>query len=137
MAAAVFNDAKRAFLAGEIDLDAHTIQAALVTGYTPDIDTDRYWTDISGNEESGAGYSAGGETVGSKVITLESGTDAGLFDAADITWSGLDVGTPSHVILYNDSHANKVLIAYFEISTPSNGGDYTIQWNANGILAIS
>ena len=133
----VYNEAKRAFLAGEIDLDAHTIKVALVTGYSPDIDTDLGWSDISGDEESGTGYTAGGATLASKAVTLDSGNDYGKFDAADVTWSGLDVGTPSHAVMYDDSHASDALIAYWELTTASNGGDYTLQWHADGILTLA
>lgn len=133
----VYNEAKRAFLAGEIDLDAHTLKLALVTGYTPNIDTDHDWSDVSGDEVSDASYAAGGATLASKVVSLDSGNDYGKFDAADVTWSGLDVGTPSHAVLYDDTHASDVLIAYWVLSTASNGGDYTIQWHSDGILTLA
>lgn len=133
----VYNEAKRGLLAGEIDLDGHTLKVALVTGYSPNIDTDHNWADISGDEESGSGYVAGGATLANKAVTLDSGNDYGKLDADDVTWSSLDVGTPSHAILYDDTHASDILIAYWELTTASNGGDYTLQWHADGIITLA
>ena len=133
----LYNEFKRALLAGEIDLDAHTIKVALVTGYTPDTDAHTGWSDVSGDEVSGMGYSAGGEALANKAVSLESGDDRGKFDADDVTWSSLDAGTPSHAILYDDSHASDALIGYIEISTASNGGDYTLQWSSDGIVYLA
>jgi len=137
MAGVAYNEVKRALLAGEIDLDAHTLKIALVAAYTPNIDTHNGWADISANEESGTGYTAGGKTLASLAVTEDTTNDRGKFDAADVTWTGLDVGTPSHAVLYDDTHATKCLIAYWPITTASNGGDYTLQFHADGILLLS
>jgi hypothetical protein len=134
---AIYNNFKEQVLNGEFDLTDDTIKVGLVTGHSPDIDTHTQWSDVSGDEESGAGYSAGGETLGSKAVTQDNDNDRGKFDAADVTWSGLDVGTPSHAIMYDDTHASDLLIAYWELSTASNGGDYTLQWHANGIILLT
>jgi hypothetical protein len=59
------------------------------------------------------------------------------FDANDVTWTGLDVGTPSHAILYDSTPSETCLIAYWEVTTASNGGDYTLSWHTNGILTLA
>jgi hypothetical protein len=134
---AIYNNFKEQLLNGEFDLTDDTIKVALVTGHSPDIDTHTQWSDVSGDEESGTGYSAGGEALASKAVSQDNDNDRGKFDAADVTWSGLDVGTPSHAIMYDDTHASDLLIAYWELSTASNGGDYTLQWHANGIILLT
>jgi len=135
----IYNEFKRGLLAGEYDLatGGDTVKVGLVTGHTPNIDTHDDWTDVSGDEESGTGYSAGGETLGSQQVTEDTSNDLGKFDGADVTWSGLDVGTPSHAIMYDDTHASDQLIAYWELATASNGGDYTLQWNSSGIITLT
>jgi len=133
----IYNNFKHQVMEGEFDLLNDTIKVALVTGHSPDIDTHTQWSDASGDEESGTGYSAGGETLGSVAVTMDTDNDRGKFDGADVTWSGLDVGTPSHAIMYDDTHASDLLIAYWELSTASNGGDYTLQWGANGIILLT
>lgn len=138
---AIYNEFKVAVLEGEIDFSGdstgHTIKVILVTGHTPDIDNHTGYANVSGDEESGAGYSAGGETLISQAVTKDNTNDQAVLDAADVTWTGLDVGTPSHAIMYDDSHASDCLIAYWQVTTASNGGDYTLQWHVNGILLLT
>lgn len=135
-----YNSYKRDLMNGNApDLDTDTIKVALLTGHTPNIDTHEFWDDVSADEVSGTGYTAGGETLGSVAVTADTTDDEGVFDAADVTWTGLDVGTPSHAILYHDTGTpgTSDLIAYMEISTASNGSNYTIQWAAEGIININ
>ena len=135
----IYNEFKRGLLAGEYNLAAagDTIKVALVTGYTPNIDTHDDWADVSANEESGTGYTAGGETLGGQAVTEETGSDLGKFDGNDVTWTGLDVGTPSDAVMYDDTHVSDQLMAYWELTTASNGGDYTLQWAVDGIITLS
>ncbi len=134
-----YNNFKEALINNDIDFAADTIKCALVTGYTPDIDAHDNWDDVSSTEESGTGYTAGGETLASKTVTQDNTNNQADVDAADVTWTGLDVGTPSHAILYKDTGtaSTSTLMCYMEISTASNGGDYTISWNAGGIFTLS
>ena len=134
-----YNNAKKLFLDGDIDLAVDTIKVALVTGYTPDIDAHDMWNDVSANEESGTGYSTGGETLANSEVTVIGASDLAMWDGDNVTWTGLDVGTPSHAIIYKSTGdaATSPLIAYMELGTASNGGDYTIAWNASGIARLS
>ena len=134
---ALYNNFKHQVMEAEFDLLSDTIKVALVTGYSPNIDTHTQWSDASGSEESGTGYTAGGETLGSVTVIQDNANDRGVFDGADVTWTGLDVGTPSHAIMYDDTHASDLLIAYWELTTASNGGNYTLQWNAVGIVTLT
>lgn len=135
----IYNNFKEQILLGELDLGngADTIKVMLVTGYSLVIDGDLGYSDVSGVEESGTGYSAGGETLGSQAVSQDDANDRADFDGADVTWTGLDVGTPNYAIMYDDTHASKYLIAAFEIATASNGGDYTLQWHTDGILLLT
>lgn len=134
---ALYNDFKEQLMLGAIDLVDDTIKVILVAGHSPDIDVHDQYSDVSGDEESGTGYSAGGETLASKAVTQDNDNDLAKFDAADVTWTGLDVGTPSHAIMYDDTHASDALIAYWELGRASNGGNYTLQWNASGIITLT
>jgi hypothetical protein len=135
----VYNNFKEQILLGELDLGnaADTIKVILVTGHTPNIDTHVSYSDVSGDEESGSGYTAGGETLANQAVLQENSTDRASFDADDVTWTALNVGTPSHAIAYDSTHVSDYLIAYWEVTTASNGGDYTLQWHANGILLLT
>jgi hypothetical protein len=139
----VYNNFKEQVLAGTIDLSGdstgHTLKLILVTGHSLDIDNDAAYSDVSGDECSGTGYSAGGETLTSQALTQDNTNDLAKFDADNVTWSSLDVsggGDPNYAILYDDD-ADDCLIAAWEIATATNGGDWTIVWNADGILTLS
>lgn len=137
----IYNNFKEQILLGELDLGADSpadeIKVMLVTGHSPDIDTHAGYADVSGNEESGTGYSAGGEVLTGQAVTQDNANDRAKFDADNVTWTGLNVGTPSHAIMYDNTHASKLLIAYWEVTTASNGGDYTLQWHSDGILLLT
>jgi hypothetical protein len=134
---ALYNEFKEELLLGNIDMDGHTFKVVLVTGYTPNIDSHNGLSDVSANEESGTGYTAGGATLANKAVTKDTTNDRAKFDADDVTWNSLNVGTPSHAILYDDTHASDCLVAYWEVTTATNGGNYTLQFGANGILLLT
>ena len=134
---ALYNEFKEELLLGNIDMDGHTFKMILVTGYTPNIDSHNGYADVSANEESGTGYTATGVTLSNKAVTKDTTNDRAKFDADDVTWTGLNVGTPSHAILYDDTHASDTLVAYWEVTTPTNGGNYTLQFGANGIILLT
>lgn len=139
---AIYNNFKEQVMESEFNLLSDTLKLILVSGHTPNIDTHTQYTDVSGDEYgTGSGYTAGGATLSSVTVTQDDTNDRGVFDAADVTWSSLGAlspATPSHCILYDDTHASDLLVAYWEIgSTATNGGDYTIQWNANGIILLT
>lgn len=53
-------------LQGKINWPTDTLKLALMgSGYTPNLGTDTHWSDISSNEISGSGYSAGGQALSS------------------------------------------------------------------------
>ena len=135
----IYNEFKFTILNGTHNLATagNTIKVMLVTAHTPNIDTHTNYASVSADEESGAGYTATGETLGSQTTTKDTTNDKGVFDGADVLWTGLDVGTPSHTIVYNSTQDS--LIIYFEITTASNGGNYTVAWDSgvNKILAIA
>ena len=134
---ALYNEFKKELLAGTIDLDGHTLKMILVTGYTPNIDSHNGYANVSAYEVSGTHYSAVGAALGSLTVTKDTSNDKGVFDAADVTCSSISAGTPSHAILYDDSHASDVLIAYWEVTTPTNGGNYTLQFGAGGVVTLA
>ena len=143
---ALYNEFKFQLLNGAFNLvnGGDTIKVCLVTGHAPDIDTHTAYQDVKADEEtdasSPAAYTTGGETLANQATSKDTGDDEGVFDADNVTWTGLDVGTPSHAIMYDDSGASPpldYLMAYWELSTASNGGDYTLQFAAEGIINIT
>lgn len=127
--------------AGEADVDllVDTIKVALVTSAYTFVATHQYFSDIT-NEVTGSGYTAGGATLSSKAVNQDDPNTRAEFDAADVTWSSSTI-TARAAILYKDtgSATSSPLIAYIDFLSDksSTGGDFTIQWNAEGILQFT
>lgn len=151
MADVVFNIAKKMLLDATLDLDTDTLKAVLVmTNTTADteIDADTVSAITTLDEYDGSGFTwghgnTGRKTVGSKTVTVDDTDDEGVFDStADITWSSLGAGTRANqgMLLIREGTTNDtdaIPIAFFDASFTGNGGDVTIQFNAEGILNLN
>jgi len=144
----IYNAFKEDLAIGVHDLAVgqDAISVTLHTAYTPDIDAHALWADsgVSSTEYSTAdGYTAGGKTLANQVITPDDGNDLAYFDADDVVWTALGTltpATPSDAIIWNSGTAIKTdpLIGYVELGVKAtNGGDYTVSWNASGIFEIT
>jgi len=126
----------------EVDWDSDTIKVALLSSsYTPNQDTHDYFDDVSTYEVSGTGYTAGGQTLGSKTVTYDAATNVIILDAADTTWTSSTI-TARYAVVYDDSGASagaKALIGYVDFSSDqsSTSGNFTITWDATGIVRIT
>lgn len=145
---AIYNNFKEQVMEGVFNLatGGHTIKATLHTGYTPDIDAHSVWADagVSSTEYGTAsGYTAGGKTLANQDVTQDNTNNLGKFDADDITWTSLgplSPATPSHVIMWDDTPTSPAdpLIAYWVLgTTATNGGNYTLQFGAGGIITLT
>ena len=133
----VYNNAYEQLMLGAFNLGTDTIKVMLVAGHSVDIDNDAAYADVSGDEESGTGYTAGGETLASQSVAQDNTNDRGVFDGDNVTWTGLDVGTPSHAIIYSVTASN-YLIGGWELGRASNGGNYTLEFHTtNGIMTMA
>ncbi len=136
--AIVLNNFKEQLLLGVIDCDTDSFKVALydTAVASPDGAAPAY---TPTNEISGSGYSAGGEAVATPVVAQDDGNDWANWDddGSNITWSSLAANTILEATLYDDTTTPKHIAIYWEIATDSNGGDYTIQFGANGILTLS
>jgi hypothetical protein len=124
----------------EIDWDTDTIKVMLCTStYTPDQDAHIYKSSVT-NEVTGTGYTAGGATLASKTITYTGASNTITLDAADVTWSSSTI-TARYAVIYDDTGtaSTSPLIAYvdFGADVSSSGGNFTITWDATGIVTIT
>lgn len=144
----IYNNFKEQVMEGVFNLatGGDTIKTTLHTSYTPNIDTHTLWADagVSSTEYGTAsGYTAGGRTLAGQDATQDNTNDRGVFDGTDETWTSLgplSPATPGHAIQWDDTPAAPLdpLIAYWELgTTATNGGDYTLQWGANGIILLT
>mgnify|MGYP003115887280 FL=1 len=114
------------------DLVADTIKIALFTSSASlGASTTAYSTS---NEISGTGYSAGGVTLASKVVTT-TGTTA-YFDADDPTWTGASF-TARGALIYNSTNSDKAIaVLDFGGDFTVSGGTFKIVFPAAGSNAI-
>lgn len=139
-----YNALAEYLLDGVVDLEDDTINVALVDStYTFDA-TDTIWADASGSEEAnGNGYTTGGVALGSKAVTLASGT--ATWDAADASWTFTNSKTFRGAVIYKVGTTDGIvnpLIAYVLFNdTPAditiNSVGFTIVWSASGILTLA
>jgi len=126
----------------EIDWDTDTIKVALLTNaYTPDQDAHNYLDDVIANEVSGTGYTAGGNTLANKTNAYNAGTNVIVLDADDTTWSSSTI-TARYAVVYDATpatNATKPLIGYVDFGSDqsSSNGNFTITWDATGIVRIT
>jgi len=122
------------YLTGTVKLSLHTAT------YVPAHDTDDFYNDATNELAGGSGYTAGGETAGSKTITYDTGSDQIRWDLADITWTFTASKTWRNGVLYIDTagasttdplYAKLVWDSDQTVSTA-----YTLQFDAAGLLFI-
>jgi hypothetical protein len=116
-----------------------TLKLAIVTNSYTQSDAHNFWDDVSANEVSGTGYTAGGNACASPTITRSSGTVT--FDASDPSaWSQNASGFSNgrRFILYYDTGTGSTshLVAYSAAAGADFGnvsGSVTFTFNASGI----
>ena len=125
----------------EVDFDTDTIKVALLSSsYTPDQDAHDYLNDVSTYEVTGTGYTAGGNTLGSKTATYDSANNVVILDAADTTWSSSTI-TARYAVVYGSTGTSSTspLIGYVDFGSDqsSTNGNFTITWDSTGIVRIT
>lgn len=117
---------------GTIDWAADTIKARLVaSSATPNKDD----TSMTGHTAIGTD-----QTLASKTKTKDTANDRIVFDAADPVWAavagGSTIGTVD-IFKFVTNDAGSTPIASLDITdTPTNGGDITIQFSADGAFYL-
>ena len=90
------------------------------------------------NEIVASGYTATGEDVSVPVVTQEDALDLGKWDddGSNITWTNLATATILEARLYDNTTATKWILILWEIATNSNGANYSLNFNADGIMTL-
>lgn len=136
MASALYDKYRQKALEnGGIAILTDNIKAVLVDQglYTVNLATDEFLSDIA----AGARISTSGN-LASKTST------AGVFDAADVTFTAVTGASIEHIVLYKDTGvaATSSLIAYIDSATglpvTPSGGDILVTWDngANKIFKL-
>lgn len=140
MADTLYNSYNKDVIDGNIVLGSDSFKILLVTNaYTPSSDSDEKRSDVT-NEITGGGYPAGGVALSNVTVTRDDANDVVRFDADDAVFSAL-TNTFRGAVIYKDTGAaatdNLLIYLDFGSDQTSNGGDATINFNANGIIVHS
>ena len=140
MADIIWNAFKANIMNGGIDLDTDDIKVALVTStFSPNQDTEEDFADVT-NEVTGTGYTADGASLANDAVTQDNTDNEGVYDADDVTWSSSTITARGAVVYYDSTvAATSLLICYLDFGSDqtSTAGDFTIAWNAEGILNLA
>ena len=137
----IYRSFKKRLMDGTFDLVNDVVKCALLSGHALDEDGHDLWADVSADEITDGSYAQ--QTLAGKAVT-STGTGTGTsvrgkWDATDVTFSSLTGTDPNYAILYDDTPTGTIadsLIGAWELTTATNGGDYKLQWHANGIIRI-
>lgn len=117
----------------------------LVSGtYAPDQTSDNTYADVTAHEctYGNAIYLKGGYPLTGATSTVGvNGSKTGVWDAQNVTWYNSTITNASGAVIYysgGSADANKPLVAFIDFVTlkSSSAGDFTITWNAAGILHL-
>lgn len=138
MASGVYNNFKAEIMKGTFDLVNDTIKVMLLDNNHSFTAEDDVIADISANEISGTGYSAGGETLANTAVTVDDTDDEGVFDADDVEWTSASFSA-YHAVVYDDTTTGDMLICSIDFGGEQtvSGGTFTIQWDSEGIVNIT
>jgi hypothetical protein len=107
--------------------------------YTPDYNAHDFRADVTANEASGTGYTAGGNALTTTEITISGGVLT--YDAADASWTTSTIANAMAEIGYfarggADTADELMYLSDFVNAASSSGGTFTIQRSASGIFTV-
>ena len=125
----IYDEFKTELMKAGYDLATDPVKISLHgSGYTPDLTNHTAFANLS-DECTGTGYTAGGEIITNPTVTKDGANHRGVYDGDDVLWAGLGALTPQPAYAVAYDTANNKLIAYWEITTLTNGGDYKLQFS--------
>lgn len=153
MATAGYTTGIKELLDGTISFASDTIKLMLIANdKTYTYDADHTYVDMGGENDpvdcelDVTGYApgfagAGRATLASKTITVDNANNRVVIDAADpAAWTLASGKTVVAAIIYKHVTSDEAsrLIAYVDFAdTATNGGTFTLQFNAAGILTVN
>ena len=142
----IYANAKLLALQGSMNLStssANLFGVLATTAYTPNANADSTYANVSANEASGTGYTAGGQALGSVSLTLSGAT--ATFTSASATWSNSTITARYFVIVRRAAAGTAAstdpLLGYFDMtgggSLSSTSGPFTANPNASGWFTLT
>lgn len=135
MPSGIHNRFKANLMNKEVDLEVDAVKVMLLDSnhvFNPD---NNLVSEISANEVSGDGYTAGGQALAGKTVTQDDTNDKAKWDADDVIWADSTI-TARFAVIY-DANNNLIACIDFGEDKSSSNGEFKIQWHADGIITLS
>lgn len=135
MASGMYNRFKANLMNKIVDLEVDAIKVMLLDGSHAFTAAHNVIGDVSDNEISGTGYTAGGAALAGKAVTQGASTK---WDAADVEWTSATF-TAYHAVIYDDTVGTDDLICSIDFGGAKSvsAGTFKIQWHVNGIITLA
>lgn len=150
MASFIYGRAAQLIISQSLDWINDGLKCGLSTSTHVPAKDDQFLDDVEADdfidgELSGTGYTggfagSGRKALASETIVWDTGNSRVELDAADITWTGIDAGTIEHATIMKEitNDAASLVVVEIDLATQvTNGGDITIQWDAEGIVQLT
>ena len=147
MASVIYNEFKRASAAGEIDLNVDDIRLKLLmNNTTADTENDGIVAvaDFTTLAETAGANADNQKALANEAVNKDDANDRAEFDADDPTWPALGNGAnPIQGALVfkrvDGNDANDLVIAFIDFAADQSpgGSDFTINFDAEGILQLA
>jgi hypothetical protein len=130
----VYNLFKKGQINGDhfVDFNTHTFTLSLHTSdYTPNLDTDEFYDDLTDELPQADGYLSGGQDLTTTIVGLDTGNDFAYFDADNVTWVSLTAVFRYAVLRRNTGTPGTsplVLLIDFGANQSPVGIDFVVQW---------
>ena len=138
MAAKWFNKGIHEVMSGNIDWASDPIKVMALDAFTINVDTQEFIDDISANEVSATGYTAGGSTLGSKAVTRDDTNDRTVFQAANVTWTITGSMSAQVFVIYKDTGtpATSPILGYDDKGSPQvrTDEDFVLEFPSTNVL---
>lgn len=143
----VYDNAKEQIMLGAIDFNTDDIRVLLVdVDANTDTDTLKSAATFAGfttlGEVNGTNYTSPGIAFTTQTVEEDGANNRAEFKPNNVTWSAINVGDVGAAIIYKfviDLNSSipiaRIDTGGFPVTT--NGGDLTIQWNAEGALQFT
>jgi hypothetical protein len=123
-----------------LSLESETVVKGLLEldAYTHDYNAHDFRNDVTANEASGTGYTAGGVVLTGTEITISGGVLT--YDANDSSWASSTIANAmaeiGYLVVGADTTDMLVWLSDFVTAASSSGGTFTIQRAAGGIFTV-
>jgi len=112
----------------------------LTSSHTTDIDTQEFIDDVSTNEISGTGYTAGGKQLANEATSVDNTDNEAVLDADDLVWTSSSF-TARYAVLYDDTGTPSTsrIWAIYDLGADkiADGGSFTLTINSEGLINIT